>query len=218
MFRGVIGLKKQGFIVKMYDCLKFIRYFKSLTGVTMKSISLILCLLFSFNAASEPSVSQILESKKVAGRRKLLGKFHYIKKDDKRNPVKDFEFFFSLTNDKGKGYAYPVVITDEKVIKKIRAGGGQQFLIYATPDQKRIWVGENPKVVQVLKVSHANAISLGSLSPNDINISSSNNYQSEMREKGQPDKATINGVNDTVTNAVIFGAGAALLGSILLGK
>jgi hypothetical protein len=184
----------------------------------MKSLSLILCLLFSLTAASEPSVSQILDSKKVAGRRKLLGKFHFIKSSDKRNPVKEFEYYFSLTTDKGKGYAYPVFLTDEKVIKKIRAGAGQQFLIYATPDQKRIWVGENPKVVQVLKVTHANAISLGSLSPGDINISSSNNYQSEMREKGQPDKATISGVSDVVTNAVIFSAGAALLGSILLGK
>ncbi len=184
----------------------------------MKALILALSLILSTQAFSEPSVSQILESKKVPGRRKLLGKFLYIKKDDKRNPVGKFEYFFTLTSDKGKGYAFPVVITDKKIEAKVKANNGQQFLIYATPDQKNIWVGENPKTVQILKVSHANTISMGSLSPRDINISSSNNYQSEMREKGQTEKATISGVSDNVTNAVIFGAGAALLGSILLGK
>lgn len=184
----------------------------------MKPLVIALSLLVSLEGFSEPSVRQILESKRVAGRRKLLGKFFHIKANDKRNPTKEFEYFFSLTSDKGKGYAYPVIINDNKVLKKIRGSQGQQFLIYAVPDQKRVWIGENPKTVQVLKVSHANKISMGSLSPMDINISSSNNYQSEMREKGQPEKATISGVDDDVTNAVIFGAGAALLGSILLGK
>jgi hypothetical protein len=184
----------------------------------MRLLTLLAILLLSFEAFSGPSVSQILESKRVAGRRKLLGKFHHIKASDKRNPTGKFEYFFSITSDKAKGFAFPVVINDQKIIKKIRASSGQQFLIYAVPGEERVWLGENPKTVQVLKVSHANAISMGSLSPRDINISSTNNYQSEMREKGQTEKVTINGVSDVVTNAVIFSAGAALLGTILLGK
>lgn len=184
----------------------------------MRFLAVFISVLALSTAAYSQSVNQILESKKVPGRRKLLGKFHYVKKGDTRNPIQEFEYYFSLTSDKGKGYAFPVVIDDKKVLKKIRGSLGSQFLIYAVADEKRIWVGENPKTVQVLKVSHANSISLGSLSPMDINISSSNNYQSEMREKGQPDRATVSGLNDNVTNAVIFGAGAALLGSILLGK
>lgn len=206
-------------IVKMYDCLKFIRYFDlQLRRILMRLAIAIILLFTSLEAISGPSVNQILESKRVPGRRKLLGKFHHIKASDKRNPTGKFEYFFSLTSDKGKGFAFPVIINDKNVIKKIRASLGQQFLVYAVPGEERVWVGENPKTVQVLKVSHANAISMGSLSPMDINISSSNNYQSEMREKGQPEKVTISGVSDVVTNAVIFSAGAALLGSILLGK
>ena len=45
----------------------------------MKYLVIALSLLMSLEAHSEPSVRQILESKKVVGRRKLLGKFFYIK-------------------------------------------------------------------------------------------------------------------------------------------
>lgn len=195
------------------------QYLRASKGVLMKYLIILLMLLVtSFEAISEPSVGQILESKKVLGRRKLLGNFSYIKANDKRNPTGKFEYYFSLTSDKGKGYAFPVIIQDKNIINKIRSGRGEQFLIYATAEKTRIWIGEVPKTLQVLKVSHANSISLGHLSHSDINISSSNNYQSEMRERGKNSSATISGINDTLTNTIIFGAGAALLGTLLLTK
>lgn len=144
---------------------------------------------------------------------KILGRFIYIPKNDARNKL-GHEFYFVFQAENGSQLAYPADFRDKNLANNVRQNLGKQFFIRALPTDEKKLIGEQQQEVRVFNVIDAAAIDLGALGATDAGQSA----QVTFGKKDRPEKPTIGGVSDTATNAIIFSAGAALLGTMLLGK
>ncbi|PIP96751.1 MAG: hypothetical protein COW00_17015 [Bdellovibrio sp. CG12_big_fil_rev_8_21_14_0_65_39_13] len=144
---------------------------------------------------------------------KILGRFIHLPKNDSRNKL-GHEFYFVFESDKGEALAYPAKFREKDLANTVRQNLNKQFFIRAVPTDEKMYVGEQQREVRIFNVMDASAIDLGAIGA----VSSTNTSQVTFGKAERPEKPTFSGVNDTATNAIIFSAGAALLGSMLLGK
>ena len=158
-----------------------------------------------------------------AEQHQLVGRFLSLKKSDSRNVI-GTEFYFTLVTNKGVKMAYPVEVADKKLRKSIIQNLDKQYYISATSYKKKITEGELSREIPALKVEKAQQLDLGKLAFKDF----THNKEGEYDPQGLPliggARLTKKGVvvtdrlNDTVTNSIIFTAGALLLGDILFSK
>lgn len=140
-----------------------------------------------------------------------FGKFHKAPKVDNFG----FEYYFVLTAKDGNTYkqiAYPAEFVSKDVKKGLTNIDSKQFRVELDISKKHLKVGESDQFVQVVQIKKAQEMNLSDLSTNKVP-----EYKIELTSP-KSGKLSKDGINDNVTNALIFGAGAALLGSILLGK
>lgn len=153
--------------------------------------------------------------KKEVSQHKLLGNFIYLNKTDKRNDL-GYEYYLKIDTKKGQ-LAYPVKFSDEKLKNFVRQNMSKQFLVKAVPTNENVFVGisETRTTVMVMNVIQAKPIDLASIG---YKGGLEAEVQPQMKGETQSGRPSISGINDTVTNSIIFSAGAALLGSMLLSK
>lgn len=173
----------------------------------MKRIALILVLVFSSIFSTHSNEGEILT---------LSGKF-INKKGHSMAKKYGTNYFFQIRDEKGKTYAYPVVIKDKSVASSIRAQKSKVFTIVAVPTSKKVQVGEVAKYVHVLDVKQAEVFSMKSLGIQDKEMKNipDAHHPYYDRSKGKQAVPTFN-ISDKAANTIIFAAGAALLGSILI--
>ncbi|WP_127716643.1 hypothetical protein [Halobacteriovorax sp. HLS] len=126
------------------------------------------------------------------------------------------DYFFQIKDESGKVYAYPVVIKDAKTAQKISKNKSKIFTVVAVPTQKKHQVGEVASYVHVLSVLEANTFSMKSLSVRQGDIQDQGpDIPYYDRSKTKQQSPTFN-ISDTAANSIIFAAGAALLGGMLI--
>ena len=126
------------------------------------------------------------------------------------------EYFFQIRDEKGKIYAYPIIINDKNVAKKVKDNRNKIFTVVAMPTEKKIRVGEVSKYVHVLDIKKAAIFTMKSLAVQNKDI---NDEMSKhpYYNRSKPDKKSPSfNISDSAANSIIFAAGAALLGSILI--
>jgi hypothetical protein len=126
------------------------------------------------------------------------------------------DYFFQIKDEKGKTYAYPIMIKDKKVAEMVRKNRTKVFTVVAVPTQKKMRVGEVSKYVHVLDIKEASVFSMKSLGVQDGGIQDQG-PNAPYYDRSRPSKSspTFN-ISDTAANSIIFAAGAALLGSMLI--
>lgn len=150
------------------------------------------------------------------GKALLWGKYFYLAKRDRRNVIKQEHYFH--VNDNGSSLAYPIRFKNPQARKYILEQRDKNLYVEARYVEKVVVINEQRQKVVFLEINDAKAIGLadigvkghGEIAPGPGSLNNNSGPQS--------DKATIRGLNDTATNAIIFGAGAALLATILMGK
>lgn len=144
---------------------------------------------------------------------KILGRFIHLPKNDSKNKL-GHEYYFVFQAENGSQMAYPAEFRDQNLANSVRQNLGKQYFIRAVPTEEKKLVGEQQLEVRIFNILDAAAIDLGALGSTDTVAPG----QVTFGKKDRPEKPTFGGVNDTVTNTIIFSAGAALLGTMLLGK
>jgi hypothetical protein len=142
---------------------------------------------------------------------RIVGKFVYLSKNDKRN-ILGQELYFSFTSDDGRQLAYPAKVRDEDLANKIKQNPSGQYYISAVPTDESLTVGEMQQKVHFLNIINASVVDLSSLGTKHVPGAPN----AAVSGRQQMDRPTITGINDTITNSIIFSAGAALLGSMLI--
>jgi hypothetical protein len=126
------------------------------------------------------------------------------------------DYFFQINDEKGKTYAYPITVKDKNMAKMIRDNRSKVFTIVAVPTSKKVQVGEVSKYVHVLDIKQAQVFSMKSLGLQESDMQvpqSAHPYYDRSKERQA--SPTFN-ISDKAANSIIFAAGAALLGSILI--
>lgn len=144
---------------------------------------------------------------------KILGRFIHLPKGDVKNKL-GHEFYFVFDSEKGEPLAYPAKFREKDLANTVRQNLNKQFFIRAVPTDEKMFVGEQQREVRVFNIMDAAVIDLGAIG----SVSAPNTSQVTFGKTDRPEKPTFGGINDTATNAIIFSAGAALLGSMLIGK
>jgi hypothetical protein len=143
----------------------------------------------------------------------FFGQFLRLSKTDKKAISGQRDYFIVDTSEKGK-HALPLLWKNNGLERKVLSG--QQYVIKGKVLSKSIIVGELKKVVKYVEVQSVKTIALNELGA----TSELDDFGIQANAKGKEIvyRYKRGNINDTVTNSIIFGAGAALLGSMLLGK
>ncbi len=180
-----------------------------------------LVFLFLFSALwPELSTRESIFAAEQANSHRLVGKFQ--KAQPKYSKIAPDGVFFVIVTEKGETLAFPVTFKNAVEKKRVMAALDKTYAVQGERTQMAVVSesGEGVQRVYVLALSEVDQVALSELRPK---ISST----SEVEQAGKPmEKPTaardpkprspgVSGVNDTATNAVIFTAGAVLLGSIL---
>lgn len=149
---------------------------------------------------------------------KYIGKFLHLK--DKKESLTGHQYYFVIY-DKKETYAYPVDSLTEKQKEMIRKNLNNKAYIKASITQKKVTVGERKQDLGIMKVKSLKFLKLENLALGNISAEDKE-FQMKSKERNPHYSDTgllkVNGINDTLTNSAIFIGGAALLGSMLLGK
>ena len=166
---------------------------------------------------------------------KMVGQVFHLSKTDKRNLYGFNHYFLTRDEKNDRPLAYPVVFDAAVLEKTAKTLDQKTVLVQAKVEQIEIETGEKKQKISVLKIIAAKPLDLSSLSPGK----STDNLQAPTTKtnagiassipaggKSEPIHGsyqrypgpTIDGVNDTLTNTLIFSAGAVLLGTMFLGK
>lgn len=117
-----------------------------------------------------------------------------------------FEYYITVQKSDGKVLAFPL---EAKVINLNLMFKNQFYYMDVVPREEVLTVGEKKQKFTVMQLKSAKLLSLKDLKPNTD--TSRMERKAQIREQGKPDFR----INDTITNAAIFTAGALLLGSML---
>lgn len=125
--------------------------------------------------------------------------------------------FFMIVNEKGEDLAFPVSFEKASERENVLKSLDRTYLIDGSRAELAV-VNANEEVVQrvhVLKISSSREVALSELRPK-ISDAPKPMQKAVSKNKAGVSSPNLSGLNDTVTNAAIFTAGAVLLGSILL--
>jgi hypothetical protein len=124
------------------------------------------------------------------------------------------ELYFRIKEKSGKSYAYPVRISDKALESKVLKDLKKIYTIEAVAKQISFKVNETTRFVHVLDVKTASKFDLKSLGVSDKD---SLNREPDIPYYDRENPAS-NGykVSDKAANSIIFAAGAAILGALLV--
>lgn len=179
----------------------------------MKNISfLIFFSLFLASPAFGEGPHKKLGNSSVKGESvRLLGQFIRLSKSDARN-VLGHDYYFYLSDDKGKEFAFPVELHGPGLANEINSHGGQTFYIDAVPRQQRLVLKELQQNVTVLHLFKVSPIDLASVGVSGGGVTPNLNGPSHDKNP----KARRGQVKDSWADTIIFSGAAALLGTILV--
>lgn len=153
-------------------------------------------------------------------RHRLVGKFQ--KADSKYSKIAPEGVFFMIVTEKGDTLAFPVTFANSAEKKKVMGALEKTYAVEGESTQLTV-VGESSEVeqrVHVLKLAKVEQVALSELRPKisantEMEVAGKPMQKPTSAKGPTPRSPGVSGVNDTVTNAAIFTAGAILLGSIL---
>jgi len=172
----------------------------------MRNLLLITLSFFSLTLGTLGSDTEVI---------RLSGKF-VIKKSAKMERKFGTKYFFQIKDESGKDFAYPVVVKDKKLKGLILKNPKGFFTISATPSQKRVQVGEISRYVHVLEVKSANTFSLKSLGVAPSDKVNKAGPTVPYYHRKDPNRSPTFQISDKAANSIIFAAGAAILGAMLI--
>ncbi|OUR96245.1 hypothetical protein A9Q84_07760 [Halobacteriovorax marinus] len=172
----------------------------------MKGLVLVILSLFTLTFSALASDGEVI---------RLSGKF-VIKKNTKMSRKFGTKYFFQIKDESGKTFAYPVIVKAQKLRSLIAKNSRGLFTIAATPSQKRVQVGEVASFVHVLVVSEARTFSLKSLGVIPKNKMNQVEPTIPYYHRKEPNRSPTFQITDKAANSIIFAAGAAILGSMLV--
>lgn len=172
----------------------------------MRNLLLIILSSFALIFSTLASETEVL---------KLSGKF-VIKSNSKMSRKFGTKYFFQIKDERGKTFAYPVVVKDQKIRKLISKNPRGFFTISATPSQKKVQVGDVSRFVHVLNIKEANTFSMKSLGVAKTDKLNSMEPTVPYYHRENPNRSPTFDISDKAANSIIFAAGAAILGSMLI--
>ncbi|PIK13809.1 hypothetical protein [Halobacteriovorax sp. JY17] len=128
----------------------------------------------------------------------------------------DTDLYFRIKDKAGKSYAYPVRISDSKLKASIQKNMKKTYTIEAIAKQKNIKINETSRFVHILDVKSATTFELKSLGISDEDDV---NREPDIPYYDRENPANSKGgyrVSDKAANSIIFAAGAALLGALIV--
>lgn len=138
----------------------------------------------------------------MAKAEKALGQL--VRPDKKLNLP--YEYYMTIQKSDGKVLAFPVKS------KKVKIKGlklKKQYLVDFEPETENLTLGETKQKVTIMNIISAKEISL-----TDLQASTNTDNIQKGRPKDPRQKQDVR-INDKLTNAIIYTAGAILLGSII---
>lgn len=169
----------------------------------------ILAILFMFLVATQTFAAEEPQEHRLVGKFKLATGIY--------KKIAPEGLFFMIVNEKGEDLAFPVSFEKASERENILKSLDKTYLIDGSRAELAV-VNGNEEVVQrvhVLKIRSSREVALSELRPKMANVAEPMQKAVTKNEAGVS-SPSLSGLNDTVTNAAIFTAGAALLGSILL--
>ncbi len=186
---------------------------KQLAVLTLTSI-----FLGQFSPVFSPITATYAQEEAKSHR--LVGKFQ--KAAPKYSKIAPEGVFFVISTEGGDTLAFPVSFKNAAEKKKVMAGLDKTYAVQGERAELTVVseTAEGAQRVHVLKLSEVEQVTLSELRPKISATSVTDTAGKPMEKptsaKGQPPRSPgVTGVNDTVTNAAIFTAGAILLGSML---
>ncbi len=128
-----------------------------------------------------------------------------------------YYFIFNETSEDGSKTvrAYPIANKDKKTLEFIEQNKGKLIFIHAKTVVQKKQLNEIPMDVTYLEIDDLKTVEL-----KDIKTKATDPNQPDLIEKNysqKSDRPVIQGVDDTVTNTLIFTGAALMLGRALLG-
>jgi hypothetical protein len=172
----------------------------------MRNLLLIILSLFTLISNTLASDSEML---------RLSGKF-VIKTNSKMSRKFGTKYFFQIKDESGKTFAYPVIVKGKKMKNLIANNPRGFFTISATPSQKKVQVGDVSRFVHVLDVKEANTFSMKSLGIAKSDKINKMEPTVPYYHRKDPNRSPTFNISDKAANSIIFAAGAAILGAMLI--
>lgn len=147
---------------------------------------------------------------------KLLGDFIFANKNDQKNTLKE-DLYFTFKHQKEERLAYPVITKNQEQLEYIKKNKGKIFFIYAKTVSKKRRFNEMLSDITYLEIDEVRTVELKDIKsqgydPKGIEVSK----DVRVMDPRKNELITIDGVNDKVTNSLIFTGAAFLLGRMLI--